>query len=160
MNRLTRWLAGAAALALVVMVVAITIDVVSANLLHQPIRGVFDLVSALLVFVVFLGLPQTFLSQGNVTVDLIDRFLGRRGVLAFRAAAGALTVVFLVLLFWHMFQPALDAWRFGDRKPDLDVPIWIIWLPVLIGTGLALVAVIVLIGRALRGRDDGGAQAP
>jgi TRAP-type C4-dicarboxylate transport system permease small subunit len=159
MTRLTRWLAAAAALALVIMVLAITIDVVRANLLHRPIKGVFDLVSALLVCVVFLGIPQTFLSQGNVTVDLIDHVLGRRGVLALRAIAGALTIVFLGLLFRHMFAPALDAWQFDDRKPDLGLPIWAIWAPVLLGIGLALVAVIVLTVRALRANGDKG-KAP
>jgi TRAP-type transport system small permease protein len=152
MNRLVRWLAAAAAVALALMVLAITADVLRANLLHKPIRGVLDLVSVLLALVVFLGIPQTFLSQGNVTVDLVDRFVGRRGVLAFRAIAGLLTVVFLGLLFWHMFAPARDAYQFGDLKPDLGLAIWMIWMPVLAGTGLALVAVIVVIARELRAR--------
>ena len=156
MSRLTRWLAALAALALAVMVLAIVVDVARANVLHRPIRGVFDLVSALLVLVVFLGIPQTFLSQGNVTVDLIDRFLGARGVAAFRAIAGLLTVVFLGLLFWHMFQPAQDTYQFDDRKPDLGLPIWMIWIPVLLGTGLALVAVIVVIAREFRARGGEG----
>ena len=156
MTRLVRWLAAGSALALLVMVLAITVDVVRANLLHQPIKGVFDLVSTLLVLVVFLGIPQTFLTQGNVTVDLVDRFLGRRAVMVFRTVAGLLTIVFLALLFWHMFQPALDAYRFGDRKPDLDLPIWMIWLAVLLGTGLALLAVIAVIVRQFRGRGERG----
>ena len=128
MNRLVRWLAAAAAAALALMVVAITADVLRANLFHQPIRGVLDLVSVLLALVVFLGIPQTFLSQGNVTVDLVDRFVGRRGVLAFRTVAAALTLAFLGLLFWHMFAPARDAFQFGDLKPDLGLPIWMIWV--------------------------------
>jgi TRAP-type transport system small permease protein len=154
MNRLVRWLAAAAAVALAVMVLVITADVLRANLFHQPIRGVLDLVSVLLALVVFLGIPQTFLSQGNVTVDLVDRFVGRRGVLVFRAIAGLLTVVFLSLLFWHMFAPARDAFQFGDLKPDLGLPIWMIWVPVLAGTGLALVAVVAVIARELRGRGE------
>lgn len=158
MSRLTRWLAALAALALLVMVLAITVDVVRANVFHRPIKGVFDLVSTLLVLVVFLGIPQTFLTQGNVTVDLIDRFLGRRGVAVFRAIAGLLTVVFLGLLFWHMFLPALDTYQFDDRKPDLDLPIWMIWVPVLLGTGLALLAVIVVIARELRTRGGAGGR--
>ena len=154
MNRLVRWLAAAAGAALALMVLAITADVLRANLFHQPIRGVLDLVSVLLALVVFLGIPQTFLSQGNVTVDLVDRFVGRRGVLAFRTVAAALTVAFLSLLFWHMFAPARDAFQFGDLKPDLGLPIWMIWVPVLAGTGLALVAVVVVIARELRGRGE------
>src|SRR6185295_3589734 len=154
MNRLVRWLAAAAGVALALMVLAITADVLRANLFHQPIRGVLDLVSVLLALVVFLGIPQTFLSQGNVTVDLVDRFVGRRGVLAFRTVAAALPVAFLSLLFWHMFAPARDAFQFGDLKPDLGLPIWMIWVPVLAGTGLSLVAVVVVIARELRGRGE------
>src|SRR4029079_16072266 len=99
------------------MLRAIPPDWLRANLFHQPIRGVLDLVSVLLGLVVFLGIPQTFLSQGNVTVDLVDRFVGRRGVLAFRTVAAALTVAFLSLLFWHMFAPARDAFQFCDLQP-------------------------------------------
>ncbi|MEP7084135.1 MAG: hypothetical protein ABI854_05310, partial [Betaproteobacteria bacterium] len=54
------------------------------------------------------------------------------------------TTLFLVLLGYTGIQPFLDALKFGDRKPDLPIPIS--WLLGAIEVALAL-SVIVLIGK-------------
>lgn len=152
-ERVLNWLTVLSAVALAAMVLIVVADVLRANLLHRPIVGTIDLVQALLAFIVFLGLPQIIFSEGNITVDVIDHFIGKRGVAMLRASGGLLTFAYLGLLWWHMFQPALDTWNFGDITADLKIPIILIWIPVLIGMAGSIIAALVVFVRQF-GRSD------
>lgn len=152
-ERVLNWLTALAAVALAAMVLLIVADVLRANLLHRPIMGTIDLVQALLAFIVFLGLPLVIFVEGNITVDVIDHFIGKRGVALLRASGGLLAFVYLGLLWWHMFQPAIDSWDFGDITPDLKIPIILIWVPVLFGVAASMIAALVVFARRL-GRSD------
>ena len=146
-ERILNWLMVLSAIALAAMVLIVVADVFRANLLHRPIVGTIDLVQALLAFIVFLGLPQVIFSEGNITVDVIDHFIGKRGVALLRASGGLMTSLYLGLLLWHMFAPAMDTWRFGDHSPDLNIPITLIWVPVLLGMAASLVAALIVFAR-------------
>jgi TRAP-type C4-dicarboxylate transport system permease small subunit len=143
-ERVLNWLTALSAVALGAMVLLVVADVLRANLLHRPIMGTIDLVQALLAFIVFLGLPQVIFVEGNITVDVIDHFIGRRGVALLRASGGLLAFLYLGLLWWHMFQPAFDTWNFGDITPDLKIPVILIWIPVLFGTAASMIAALVV----------------
>jgi TRAP-type C4-dicarboxylate transport system permease small subunit len=149
-ERFVRWLSALSAVALACMVLLVVADVLRSNFLHRPIIGTFDLVQTLLVFIVFLGIPQIFFIEGNITVDVIDHLAGRRVVACLRVLGGLLSFAYLGLLWEHMFAPALDALRFGDVTSDLGMPVFIMWLPVLFGLPVALIAIIFVILRQLR----------
>jgi len=154
-ERLLRGLTALAGIALAAMVLLVVADVVRANFWHRPIVGIFDLVQALLAFIVFLGLPQIIFIEGNITVDVIDHFIGRRAVALLRATGGLLAFLYLGLLLWHMFAPALDTLRFGDVTADLRIPVFLIWIPVLFGMAGSLIAALVVASRQIAqwGRD-------
>ena len=137
------------AIALAAMVLTVVADVLCANLLHRPIIGAIDLVQALLPPIVFLGLPQIIFIEGNITVDVIDHFIGKRAVALLRASGGLMTSLYLGLLLWHMFAPAMDTWRFGDHSADLNIPITLIWVPVLFGMAASLVVALIVFARDL-----------
>ena len=71
----TRWLSAIAAIGILSMMLITIADILMHNFLRRPIRGTFDLVELFLVFVVFLGIPEVFRREGNVTVDVIDHFI-------------------------------------------------------------------------------------
>jgi len=149
-ERLLRGLTALAAIALAIMVVAVVADVIRANFWHRPIVGIFDLVQALLAVIVFLGLPQVIFIEGNITVDVIDHFIGKRAVAILRASGGLFAFAYLGLLLWHMFAPALDTLRFGDITADLKIPVFAIWIPVLFGMGGSMLAALIVFVRQLR----------
>jgi TRAP-type C4-dicarboxylate transport system permease small subunit len=155
-ERFVRWLSALSAVALACMVLLIVADVLRSNFLHRPIVGTFDLVQTLLVFIVFLGVPQIFFVEGNITVDVIDHLAGRRVVACLRVLGGLLSFAYLGLLWVHMFAPALDTLRFGDVTSDLSMPVFIMWLPVLFGLPVALIAIIFVIARQFRHLRDVG----
>ena len=123
---LSRFLTGVGALALIVMTLWTVVDVITRYMLSTPLRGSIDLVESTLVLVVFLALPSCFLRDEQVTVDVVDHIARPRVVDGLKLLGAFATMLFLVLLGYTGIQPALDAWQFGDRKPDLPVPIFVL----------------------------------
>ena len=147
----------AAAIALVAMMLTTVADVFMATVFKRPIIGAYDMVETMLVFSVFLGIPATFLRNGNIVVDVIDFFVAERTVRRLERLARIVTLVFLVLLFCNMISPAQDAYRFGDRKQELGLPLWALWLPILAGVLMSALAVLTSL---IRGSDPADDEAP
>jgi TRAP-type C4-dicarboxylate transport system permease small subunit len=141
----TRWLQGIGIVALFAMMMATVADVVLRGALRSPITGVYDLVESTLVLVVFLGIPQGFLRDEQITVDILDRFVPPGLLRWLKALAALATLLMLVLLAWNMVMPALEAYRFGDKKPDLPIPIFWLWIAMFAGI-LSSIAAMALIG--------------
>lgn len=123
-GKASRSLTAIGGIALLVMTVWTVVDVVTRYALAKPLKGSIDLVESTLVLVVFLALPECFRRDEQVTVDVLDHVVGERTVDALKLFASLATLVFLVLLGYTGIQPFLDALSFGDRKPDLPVPIF------------------------------------
>lgn len=140
----SRLLTDVGALSLLVMTLWTVIDVVTRYALAKPLKGSIDLVEATLVLVVFLALAECFQRGEQVTVDVFDHVAGPRTVEFMKLFAALATLAFLILLGYTGLQPFLDALKFGDRKPDLPIPIF--WLLGAIEIAIA-VSVVVLIGK-------------
>lgn len=143
---MSRVLTGVGALALVVMTLWTVVDVITRYALSKPLKGSIDLVESTLVLVVFLALPACFLRDEQVTVDVFDHVAPPRVVEGLKLLGAFATMLFLLLLGYTGLQPMLDAWQFGDQKPDLPIPIY-----ALLGViEVAIVAsVVVLVGKFL-----------
>ena len=142
-----------AALALVAMMLVTVADVALANLLKRPIIGAYDLVESTLIISVFLGIPATFLRNGNIVVDVVDFFVSPATVRRLKFLAEVATLVFLLLLLFNMVTPALDAYKFGGKKQELGLPLWVLWVPMLLGVLLAALAVLESLVRGRRAHN-------
>jgi TRAP-type C4-dicarboxylate transport system permease small subunit len=153
---MSRWLASGAALSLIVMMIVTVCDVTARNLLNRPILGATEIVQLTLVYVVFLGIPETFLKRSHVTVDVADHLFGPRVIYWLNLVGGMATSALLVVMVWMMWVNAQDAYEMGDTTSDLSIPLSVFWAPILVGGGCSIVAVLVLIGRDLGQRPAGG----
>lgn len=140
-SRLLCWVGG---LALALMTLWTVTDVLTRYALAKPLKGSIDLVEATLVLVVFLALPECFQRDDQIVVDVVDHMAGERVVGWLKLVAAFLTMAFLLLLGITGIQPFLDALQFGDRKPDLPIPIAL--LLAAIEAAIAL-SVLVLVGK-------------
>jgi TRAP-type C4-dicarboxylate transport system permease small subunit len=140
LDRLCRLMTWIGAVALVVMMLGTVADVILRAVANLPLRGTVDLVEAMLVLVVFLGLPESFLRQEQITVDIFDHVVSARTLRGFRVTAAAASLGFLALLAVYVVRPMLDALEFGDRKPDLPIPIFPLMLVIEISIVVSLVA--------------------
>jgi len=144
-----------AGLALALMVCVTMADILLRNLFGIPVTGTYDVVEALMVFVVFLGIGEAFLDDAHITVDVIDHFVSRNAVYLFKIFGLLLSAAFLGMLLWHMPTPAWDAYVYQDRKPDLPIMLYWLWIPCLAGMFAALLAVLFRLGCLIRGHGRG-----
>ena len=112
------------ALALIVMMLGTDWDILGRQLLDRPLTGIVELVEITVLATTMLGLPEAFLRDEHIRVDLVDGFLPPRALRILRGAGICLSILFLCLLAWYVVQPMLDARMFGDIKPDLGFPVW------------------------------------
>ena len=143
-----------AASALLVMVLALVADVAMANLFKHPINGTFDFVEATLVVMVFMGFPATFLHGGHIAVDVIDHFVSPATIARLKQLAAIVALVFLLFFAWQMVSPALDAFRFGERKQELGLPLWALWIPMILGFVLSAVALVAVVLSAAKPPEE------
>lgn len=152
-----RFLTRVAAIFLLAMVAINVIDVGLREGLNAPIFGTHEIVVFMLAAVAFLAIPEVFLRDQNITIELIDQVIPDRAARWLRAFGSLCALVYVTLLAWHMVQPALDYIEFDEITMDLQLPL--IWQATLILTGLgtAVIAASALllrdIGQAVR-RDE------
>lgn len=135
----SRLLANVSSVALLVMTLWTIVDIVTRYALAKPLSGSIDLVESTLVLVVFLALPECFRRHEQITVDVLDHMVGERAVEILRLIAAFATLLFLVLLGYTGIQPLLDAWQFGDRKPELPIPIFVLVGAIEVGLAVSIV---------------------
>ena len=56
--------------------------------------------------------------------------------------AKVLSFVFLVFLAWQMIEPAHDAFKFGERKQELGLPLFALWIPMIFGIAVSALMVL------------------
>jgi len=124
LERLIRFCTFVGALAIAVMMLATCWDIVARWAANKPLHGVVELVEIMVLASAILGLPEAFLRDEQIRVDLVDSFLSQRALTLLKIVALLLSVVLLALISVNVYQPMLDAYRFGDLKYDLGLPVY------------------------------------
>ena len=143
---LARIQTGIAMLAAAVIIVTTTADVILRYGFGRPIHGAYDMVECMLLLFVFHGIATVFYDRANITIDLVDHVVGTRAKLRLVRLADIVQVAMLALTIWAMIAPALQAYDYGDRKLELGLKLWIVWLFALSGIAGTFVCAV---GRAL-----------
>ena len=146
-NAAARFLTRVAAVFLLAMVAINVVDVGLRSGLNAPIFGTYEIAEFMLAAVAFLAIPEVFLRDQNITIELIDQLLPERVINWMRAIGTLAAFVFVGLLTWHMVPTALDFREFNEITMDLQLPLF--WKAVLIltGIGAAVVTAFVLLVR-------------
>jgi TRAP-type transport system small permease protein len=145
-----------AAVALMTMMTGTVLDVFFRYAFNKPLRISYDLVESMLVIYVFHGISSVFLARRNIVIDVIDSLVSPRILRALAAMADIVSVMCLLLFLWGMYQPAMQAFQYGDRKLELGVPLYVLWgfaIAGLLGSLVCTLAAFVHISlRQLRGQ--------
>jgi len=149
-NRITRFLSNVAGVSLTIMMLVTVADVFLRNVFDKPIYGSVELVQTTLVYMVFLGIPETFVRGGHVTVDIADHLFSPRVINWFRAFARLFSLIFLATMLWTMWERARDAYAFGDTTSDLTIPLIAFWAPMLLGALCSVIALCLPVLRDVR----------
>jgi TRAP-type transport system small permease protein len=127
-RRLKRAQTVVAMIAAGIIIVTTTADVVLRYGWGRPIHGAYDVVECMLVLFVFHGIAAVFFERSNITIDLVDHLVGVRAKLALIRFADLVSIAALLLMAWAMISPALQAFDYKDRKLELGLPLWVVWL--------------------------------
>lgn len=145
----------AGALALFAMMFATDADIVSRLAANSPVRGVVEMVEIAVLASAMLALPETFLRDQQIRIDLIDGFLSARALVAVRIASMLACVAFLGVMCWNIWAPLRDARMFGDVKPDLGTPVWPLYALILAAFLASILGCALAVRALLRGEDPG-----
>lgn len=151
LSRVMLWLASAALVAMMLVVVA---DVGLRVLFNKPVRGAFDMVSILLLVMVAFGTAPVLVRRAEIVIDLIDPAVGPIGVRILGTLAALGTGAMVLFIAWSSVNPLRDAWRWGDRSLELGVPQWALWIVAMIGLTGIMWGALVQILHHLRKRPE------
>lgn len=119
------------------------VDVGLRSGLNAPIFGTYEIIEFLLAAAAFLAIPEVFLRDQHITIELIDQVVPESVVRWLKLIGTFVALVFVALLTWHMTQPAREFIEFNDVTIDLHLPI--IWKASLVLAGFAFAVVAVLV---------------
>jgi TRAP-type C4-dicarboxylate transport system permease small subunit len=136
--------------ALLVMMLVTILDVTMRLVINELVLGSVEIVQLALVATVFLALPETFLRDEHITVDVIDQVVSPRTLRRLRLAATLATMVFVAVLAWRLIPPALDTLEVGDRSSDLQISLFWYWLPLVVGGVVSALVMVLVMLRSMR----------
>ncbi|NHF72844.1 TRAP transporter small permease [Paracoccus xiamenensis] len=112
-----------------------------------PVPGVVDLVQLFIMAGAWLSIPWGFTVGGHVGVDfLVDRMPeGWQRLL--RGLAAVAAMVLMALILWKCSEAYRLQVMLGDKSQQLGIPISLYWLPLLIGVGASILALIPILLR-------------
>ena len=123
---------------IVAMMLSIIYDVTARLFFRAPTIWVIDLNEYALVYITFLPAAWILMRDGHIRVELVYERLRPRAQRAVRTATDLLGLLYCVVLAWHSWSTAWDAWvndyRFSTaltfpRFPVLVViPLGAAWL--------------------------------
>jgi len=117
--RVSYLLAVLSAVAILLMMLAISADVIGRYAFDHPIMGAFEFALLLMVLVVFLGLAYTQLRGQHISVDVVYMRLPHR----FRLPVDILNLIVLLfitsILAWKTVSHAAYSVSIGDYMPGM-----------------------------------------
>lgn len=114
------------ALALMVMVLVVSIDIVTRWAFNFSFEVSDEVAAYMLVAITFLGLSVSHANDAFHRVEFIQVHLSRRAQVASRVVFEALSLLFSLVFLWQFVRLVMSSWRFGDRAPTyLETPLWL-----------------------------------
>ena len=96
------------------------VDVVARYVFNRPLRGAFEVTELLLVVLIFGGLPLVSHADEHVTMDFIDKLLGRWREL-WQRVVQAVCALIMFLLTWLVWLKADRIQAYGDATDVLRI---------------------------------------
>ena len=131
-RRITAWLRRAAlvfafisGVAMLLMMLAGTFDIVGTNVFAKPIPAAFEFMAAMMVVVVFFAVPLAQARQAHIRVEVICRHLPAPLLRVVDAFQYVLNISFYGLIAYFGFKSAMLSFAQGEYASGIiNFPIW------------------------------------
>jgi TRAP-type transport system small permease protein len=120
--------------ALVVMLGAIGIDIVTRSVFNFSFEISDELGGYMLVVITFVSLPVCQVNDSFHHVEFVQARLSTRARAISRVTFDLLSLAFCGILLWQLARFEISSWRLDDHAPTyLATPLWIPRLAMLVG---------------------------
>jgi TRAP-type C4-dicarboxylate transport system permease small subunit len=126
-------------------------DVIGRVVFNRPLQGTPELVSSSIVIICYLTGVYAILSNGMMHVDALTVHLPVRVQAALAVISCLLGVLLFGLIFWGSIDGFMHAFETSEYEGEgaLRVPVWPVRFAVLAGSGLAMLAYLLLAARQI-----------
>jgi TRAP-type C4-dicarboxylate transport system permease small subunit len=111
------------ALTLACLMFLIATDVILRYIFSRPIAGSFELVEIAMMLIVFLGLSNTYVNKGHISVDLIVSGFSKKARSISDAINAFIGFAVTALMTRQMFLLAIENWNRGQVTSTLGIPL-------------------------------------
>jgi C4-dicarboxylate transporter, DctQ subunit len=115
------------------------VNVITRYVFMMPIYWAEELVRYLMVWLIFIGASQVTSWGGHIAVDILPRFLSKRGNFILAFAVNLLCIAFCVLLAYYSFEQMLRVKNAHQVSPAMELPMWLAYAAIPAGTLLMLI---------------------
>ncbi|QNN53909.1 TRAP transporter small permease [Nocardioides mesophilus] len=107
----------------------------------------------LVIFSTFFGAVITMRHNEHVNVDVVAVFLKERGKRVMTIIATLITLVYMGAIGWFAWLLIFEPRSSATLTPALELPLWVVTLPLPIGLTLMFVRSLEVLVRLFRGQD-------
>ena len=115
------------------------VNVVMRYVFMMPIYWAEELVRYLMVWLVFIGASQVTSWGGHIAVDILPRFLSKRGNLILAFAVNMVCIAFCAVLAYYSLEQMLRVKAAHQVSPAMELPMWLAYAAIPAGTILMLI---------------------
>ena len=144
--------------AMLLLVGATVADVLMRWLFSKPIVGLNEIVGMGMGVAVAATFPSGAIQRVNLTIELLDNFIGRRALGWLKVSAHALLLLFYALLAWNVGLYAAKLQARGAGTVFLQIPtapfIWAVATFLVIATLAQIIVLFIAVRAALAGERE------
>jgi TRAP-type transport system small permease protein len=152
--RLSRVLAGVAAVVLAFMMFLMVTDVFCRYVLNRPILGAFEITEFMMMILVFFAIAHAQVKKAHISVDVLVLKFSKRTQQIFRAVGSLLGLGLFSLMTWQIVLHALRVYKAHQRSIDLGLPVFPFTLMAALGTAIFCLVLIVSTARSAAGKEE------
>ena len=124
MGRCSSLLSSIGDVALMVMMLLTTADVVGRYVFNKPIMGTFEITEFLMLILIFSYLGFTQSTKSHISVDILVPRLPKRVQVLIERINHLFCLILMGLITWMGFEKALELEKVGEASTLLKVPVY------------------------------------
>ena len=124
LEKIEDFLTSFAALAIFILMITATVQIVSGKILNMPIPGYIDFAEQSIAIFAFIAIAYCQRLGGHVRMEIFLSMLNGRSKWIAEAIQTAATILIISILTYYSFKHFQRAWTIGDSTIDIQLPTW------------------------------------
>jgi tripartite ATP-independent transporter DctM subunit len=151
LDPICRYLCYSAAVVTLLMSIAMVVDLVSRLAFGRPLSGMIELQTYMLVFMAFFSIAYTMLKNQHVSVDLITSLMSARTNSILQSIFSIWGAFIFGAMSWLTASRSMEAFRRDEISDIIQMPFWVLYAVVAVGTLLLALTLVGLLFTHLSG---------